>query len=207
MITRINGILLEKIPPNIVVDVNGIGYEVFVPMSTVYALPDLGEKVILHTHFLVREDLQALFGFATIDERKMFRELLKANGVGPKVALNILSGLSLDELIFAINNGDSSRLNKIPGVGKKTAERLVIEMQDRIKKTPWTSPLYARGESPLIKGGSAEGAGVFSSAIADAIAALESLGYKSNQAKLAVDKIYQENQSCEELIKSALKII
>ena len=131
MIGRLSGTLLEKNPPQIVLDVQGVGYEVDVPMSTFYNLPALHEKVVLHTQLIVREDAHLLFGFLTHEERIAFRQLLKISGVGPKLALSVLSGLSLGDLAAAVANKDASRLTKIPGVGKKTAERLLLELQGK----------------------------------------------------------------------------
>src|SRR3989339_161597 len=131
MIGRLSGILLEKNPPQILLDVQGVGYEVDVPMSTFYNLPGLNEKVVLHTEFIVREDAHLLFGFLTQEERVAFRQLLKISGVGPKLALSVLSGLSMSDLALAVANKDAARLTKIPGVGKKTAERLLLELQGK----------------------------------------------------------------------------
>jgi Holliday junction DNA helicase RuvA len=135
MIGRLTGILLEKNPPQILLDVQGVGYEVDVPMSTFYNLPALHEKVVLHTQFVVREDAQLLYGFATHEERVAFRQLLKISGVGPKLALSVLSGLSLNDLAAAVVNKEAGRLTKIPGVGKKTAERLLLELQGKFVAT------------------------------------------------------------------------
>ena len=134
MIGRIQGLLLEKTPPMILLDCHGVGYEVEVSMPTFYDLPEIGLEVTLLTHFIVREDVQLLFGFASIQERKIFRLLIKVNGVGAKVALSILGGMTVDELTTAITNQDSNLLIKIPGIGKKTAERLVLELKDKFKE-------------------------------------------------------------------------
>src|SRR5512135_1198924 len=131
MIGRLAGVLLEKNPPQILLDVQGVAYEVDVPMSTFFNLPALHEKVVLHTHLVVREDAHLLFGFGSQDERAAFRQLLKISGVGPKLALSVLSGLSLSDLASAVANKDAGRLTKIPGVGKKTAERLLLELQGK----------------------------------------------------------------------------
>ena len=133
MIGRIQGKILEKIPPHILIDCNGVGYEIEVPMTTFYDLPEVGNEVVLLTHFLVREDAQLLFGFASIQERKIFRLLIKVNGIGAKVGLSILGGMTVDELMLAITNQESDLLIKIPGIGKKTAERLVLELKDKFK--------------------------------------------------------------------------
>lgn len=131
MIGRINGVLLEKTPPLVLIDVNGVGYECEVPMSTFYNLPAIGEKVVLLTQFIVREDAQLLYGFGSDRERLTFRQLLKVNGVGAKSALSILSGLSVDELVQAVALQDAALLTRVPGVGKKTAERLLLELKDK----------------------------------------------------------------------------
>ena len=136
MIGRIKGNLIDKSPPIILVDCQGVGYELEVPMTTFYELPDIGNEVMLLTHFVVREDAQLLFGFASHQERKIFRQLIKVNGIGAKVALSILSGISLNELMRAINQSESDLLVKIPGIGKKTADRLVLELKDKFKDMP-----------------------------------------------------------------------
>ena len=136
MIGRIKGNLIDKSPPIILVDCQGVGYELEVPMTTFYELPDIGNEVMLLTHFVVREDAQLLFGFASHQERKIFRQLIKVNGIGAKVALSILSGISLNELMRAINQSESDLLVKIQGIGKKTADRLVLELKDKFKDMP-----------------------------------------------------------------------
>jgi len=136
MIGRIKGRLIDKSPPIILVDCQGVGYELEVPMTTFYELPDIGNDVTLLTHFVVREDAQLLFGFASHQERKIFKQLIKVNGIGAKVALSILSGISLNELMRAINQSESDSLVKIPGIGKKTADRLVLELKDKFKDIP-----------------------------------------------------------------------
>ena len=128
MIGRLTGLLVDKTPPQVVVDVHGVGYEVDVPMSTFFNLPHLGERVTLLTHFVVREDAQQLFGFLTPGERQTFRQLVRISGVGPRTALSILSGLSVEDLTLAVSRQDSARLVKVPGIGKKTAERLLLEL-------------------------------------------------------------------------------
>ena len=133
MIGRLNGLLVEKQPPEILIEVSGVGYEVQMPMTCFYDLPAVGEQAVIYTHFVVREDAQLLFGFNNKTERALFRELLKANGVGPKLGLAILSGMSAQQFVSCVNNEDATTLVKLPGVGKKTAERLVLEMKDRLK--------------------------------------------------------------------------
>ena len=166
MIGRLNGILLEKNPPQILLDVQGVGYEVDVPMSTFYNLPGLNEKVMLHTYMVVREDAQLLYGFGTNEERAAFKQLLKISGVGPKLALSVLSGLSLADLAAAVVNKEVGRLTKIPGVGKKTAERLLLELQGKFTELP----------SSVAKGGVA-------SHSADIVNALLALGYNEKEAE------------------------
>ena len=134
MIGRIEGRLLEKQPPEVLIDVNGIGYEIQMPMTSFYQLPAVGESVAVYTHFVVREDAQLLFGFADKMERELFRELIKANGVGPKLGLTILSGMSAGQFLISVQNEDVSALVSLPGIGKKTAERLVVELKDRLAK-------------------------------------------------------------------------
>ena len=135
MIGRLTGILLEKHPPQVLLDVQGIGYEIDVPMSTFYELPAIGAKVTLHTHLVIREDLHLLFGFATETERQTFRQLIKISGIGARTALALLSGLSVSELHRAVSTQDSARLIKVPGIGKKTAERLLLELRDKLDST------------------------------------------------------------------------
>ena len=132
MIGRLNGTLLEKTPPLVLIDCNGVGYECEVPMSTFYNLPAVGEKVVMLTHFVVREDAQLLYGFYAKRDRALFRELIRLNGVGPKLALALMSGMSVDELIQCVNAEDTSRLMKVPGVGKKTADRVVVDLSDKV---------------------------------------------------------------------------
>ena len=195
MIGRLTGILLEKQPPQILLDINGVGYEVEAPMSTFYKLPSLGEKVTLHTHLVVREDAQLLYGFAEKRDRLLFRELIKLNGVGPKLALSLMSGLEVDELIAAVQAQDTSALTRVPGVGKKTAERLLVELKGKF--TAWEA---TPGAAPL------PGAAVpAASHTADAVRALIALGYKPQEASRAVNAIKEEGLSSEELIRRALK--
>ena len=190
MIGRLSGILLEKNPPQILVDVQGVGYELDVPMSTFYNLPALQEKVVLHTHFVVREDAQLLYGFATHEERIAFRQLLKISGVGPKLALSVLSGLSLGDLSLAVANKDVGRLTKIPGVGKKTAERLLLELQ---------------GKFTVAGASVSHGAPVASSA-GDIVNALLALGYNEKEADWAARQLPKE-AGVSDGIRQALKLL
>lgn len=202
MIGRLRGILLEKQPPELLIEVNGIGYEVQMPMSCFYELPSVGEEAIIYTHFVVREDAQLLYGFNTVKERALFREVIKANGVGPKLGLGILSGMTASQFVASVEREDISTLVKLPGVGKKTAERLVVEMKDRLKGwsagdlfTPFTdaAPVDNTSLSRL------------SNAEEEAVSALLSLGYKPVQASKVVSQVMKPGMTCEELIKDALK--
>jgi Holliday junction DNA helicase RuvA len=191
MIGRLAGILLEKNPPQILLDVQGIGYELDVPMSTFYNLPALNEKVILHTHFVVREDAQLLYGFASNEERLAFRQLLKISGVGPKLALSVLSGLSLGDLAAAVANKEVGRLTKIPGVGKKTAERLLLELQ---------------GKFSVSGTHSSSGAPIASSSNNDIANALLALGYNEKEADWAAKQLPKE-VGVSDGIRQALKLL
>jgi Holliday junction DNA helicase RuvA len=190
MIGRISGILLDKTPPLALIDCNGVGYECEVPMSTFYLLPQAGEKVTLLTHFVVREDAQLLFGFGTIQERLMFRQLLKVNGIGAKSALAILSGLSIDELIQAVSLQEAGLLTRVPGIGKKTAERLLLELKDKFTL-----------DSAL----SIKGSGI-TSISQDVLNALIALGYNERESLNAV-KSLDTNLTVNDGIKQALKYL
>ena len=186
MIGRLTGTLAEKSPPQLLIDVNGVGYEVDVPMSSFYNLPGLGERVTLLTHFIVREDAQILFGFLTHDERQAFRQLIKITGVGPRMALSLLSGLSVGELAQAVARQETGRLVKVPGIGKKTAERLLLELKGKL-----ADALVAP-------------ATVASDAQADILQALIALGYSDREAAAAL-KSLPPDASVSEGIKLALK--
>lgn len=202
MIGRLNGILVEKKPPEILLEVSGVGYEVQMPMTCFYDLPKIGENAIVYTHFVVREDAQLLFGFNNKVERALFRELLKANGVGPKLGLAILSGMSAKQFVSCVNNEDSTSLVKLPGVGKKTAERLVLEMKDRLKD--WGNDLFTPfSDSAVIEPMS--DATIANNAADDAVSALLALGYKLPQAQKAVKSISKPDMSTEVLIRESLK--
>ncbi len=188
MIGRLNGVLLEKTPPLVLIDVNGVGYECEVPMSTFYNLPAIGEKVVLLTQFIVREDAQLLYGFGSDRERLTFRQLLKVNGVGAKSALSILSGLSVDDLVQAVALQDTALLTRVPGVGKKTAERLLLELKDKFS----------------IDGMSIAQAGHAKSASGDVLNALLALGYNEREALAAV-KTLAADVTVSDGIKQALK--
>ena len=198
MIGRLKGTVLEKQPPQLLLDVAGVGYELEVPFSTLYQLPAVGEPVVVHTHLVVREDAQLLYGFAEKREREFFRELIRLNGVGPKLALALMSGLEVDELVRCVQAGDTSTLVKVPGVGKKTAERLLVELKDRFKA--WeTLP----GMTGLVIEPSSVSS--VSSAESDALSALISLGYKPQEASRAVAAVKEDGLSSEEMIRRALK--
>jgi holliday junction DNA helicase RuvA len=186
MFGRLTGTLAGKSPPQILVDVNGVGYEVDVPMSSFYNLPALGERVVLLTHFVVREDAQLLFGFLTVDERATFRLLVKISGVGPRMALSILSGLSINELAQAVSLQESARLVKVPGIGKKTAERLLLELKGKLGDTL------------------AAPASVHSGAQGDILQALVALGYSDREASAAL-KALPADVAVSEGIKLALR--
>jgi len=202
VIGRLRGTLIEKQPPEILLEVGGVGYELQLPMTCFYELPLIGEEVILHTHFVVREDAQLLYGFINKRTRALFRELLKANGVGPKLALAILSSMSASQFVSAVEREEIGLLVKIPGVGKKTAERLVVEMKDRLKGwsegalfTPFTdamTTLPGDTDKP-------------SSVEDEAVSALLALGYKPQQASLVVSKIYKSDMTVEAVIREALR--
>jgi holliday junction DNA helicase RuvA len=189
MIGRLAGVLLEKKdPPQILVEAGGVGYEVEVPMSTFYNLPANGERVVLLTHLVVREDAHLLYGFATDPERRAFRQLLKISGVGPRIALAVLSGMSVAELVEAVALQESGRLVKVPGIGKKTAERLLLELKGKLG-AELVSGVAVNRQKP---------------AVSDVVNALLGLGYSEKEAQLAV-KHLPEGLSVSEGIRSALK--
>jgi len=189
MIGRLSGVLLEKNPPQLLVDCNGVGYEVDVPMSTFYNLPALGEKVMLLTHLTVREDAQLLYGFGTLEERNVFKQLIKISGVGARTALSILSGMSVADLSQAITLQEAARLVKIPGIGKKTAERLLLELKGKLG-----ADLAAAGVS------------VHSDSTSDILNALLALGYSEKEAALALKQV-PAGAGVSEGIKLALKAL
>ena len=193
MIGFLRGKLAFKAPPLLVLDVNGVGYEIEAPMTTFYNLPAMGSEVLLLTHLVVREDAQILFGFSTEADRSLFRILIKISGVGPKLALTILSGLSAEEFQRCIHNNDTQALVRLPGVGKKTAERLIIEMRDRLSDF---------GDSSVTSAGKAQPAG---NSKQEAISALISLGYKPLDAAKMVQNISAEDKGCEDIIRLALQ--
>jgi len=198
LIGRIRGTLIEKHPPDILVDVNGVCYEVQVPLTTAYLLPEIGKDIQLHTHFVVREDAQLLYGFYRQQDKDLFRTLIKVNGVGPKMALAILSGMETDDFVRTVQNNDVSAMVSMPGIGKKTAERLIVEMRDRLSE--WESAAGSASSAAALSGGS--------SITRDAETALLALGYKQQQAARAVSAVLKDNPDVadsEALIRLALK--
>ncbi|MFV2059229.1 MAG: Holliday junction branch migration protein RuvA [Gammaproteobacteria bacterium] len=198
MIGRLHGILLEKQAPHLLIDINGVAYEVDAPMSTFYQLPNIGEKVQIFTHLVVREDAQLLYGFFTNLERQFFRTLIKVNGVGAKLAITILSGISADEFAETVLQADAVALTKLPGIGKKTAERLIIEMRDRLKE--WHQ---SDGDSNLSNlAGSSDRP---KDAKREAETALVALGYKAQEAARMISRIETKDRDSEDIIRNALK--
>jgi Holliday junction DNA helicase RuvA len=190
----LRGRLAAKHPPVLVVDVNGVGYECEAPMSTFYALPQIGADVTLRTHLMVREDAHALYAFGTDEERRLFRSLLKVGGVGPKIALGILSGISVDAFMICIEAQNPDPLVRVPGVGRKTAERLLIEMRDRVKELAGAGAALP----PAI--------GRAAAAQHEAYSALVALGYRPVEITRLLRTVADEDASTEELIRRALKV-
>ncbi|MEI7236858.1 MULTISPECIES: Holliday junction branch migration protein RuvA [Pectobacterium] len=202
MIGRLRGIILEKQPPQVLIEANGVGYEVHMPMTCFYELPELNQEAIIFTHFVVREDAQLLFGFNDKQERALFRELIKVNGVGPKLALAILSGMSATQFVSAVEREEIGALIKLPGVGKKTAERLVVEMKDRFKGL--SGDLFNPvSDIPLASPVAADSR--VSDPETEAAAALVALGYKPQEASRMISKIARPDADCETLIRDALR--
>lgn len=199
MISHLRGILIEKSPPELVIEVAGVGYEVSVPISTFYKLPELGQNLQLLTHLIIREDAHQLYGFASGAERKLFRNLMKVNGVGPKLGLAILSSIEPDAFVQTILNNDTDALIRLPGIGKKTAERLVIEMRDRLND--W----YEVGSDAAILATQRTNSSASKNIIQEAINALITLGYKPQEATRAVNKVATPDSNCEIIIRAALK--
>ena len=197
MIGRISGKVLEKTPPYILVDVQGVGYELEAPVSTFARLPEIGQPVTLHTHLIVREDAHVLCGFISEEERRLFRYLIKVNSVGAKLALGILSGMSANDFVRCVQDKDTTALTRLPGVGKKTAERLIIEMRDRLADIDVPASLGSVNKESVTAAGS--------DAARDAISALVSLGYKPQEASRLLQHVDTEGQDSEAIIKAALK--
>ena len=190
MIGHLTGKLIAKTPPTLMVDVGGVGYELEAPMSTFYTLPAVGQQVSLHTHLVVRDDAHLLLGFASVAEKNLFRELIRISGVGPKLALTVLSGASVEEFWNAVRALDASSLTRLPGIGKKTAERLLMEMKDRA--APATTAVIA-------------GAPATTGALQEAKAALASLGYKPAEVQKLTESVQHERMTTEQIIQEALK--
>jgi len=193
MIGRLRGTLISKQPPSLLIEVGGVGYDVDAPMSTIYDLPATGKEVILLTHYAVKEDGVALYGFLREAERAMFRNLLKVSGIGAKIALAVLSGVSPDELSRLVHAGDVVALTKIPGIGKKTAERMVVELRDRVDAVGVRLPVGTVGEAAPVD------------PVGEATVALQQLGYKPVEASRLVQKAAAEGDSAEAIIRKALR--
>ncbi len=196
MISRLSGILLEKQPPNLVIDVRGVGYEVEAPMSVFDKLPAPGQPIVILTHMQVSQDHQSLYGFTGRSERTLFRQLLKISGIGAKLALTILSGASGDELARYVADGDAASLIRLPGIGKKTAERIIIELRDKIEGLPIT--LAVAGTA-----GSAQAPG----ALREASNALRALGYKTSEVNHMVRNVAEADMDAEQIIRKALQSV
>ncbi|EMN4128850.1 MULTISPECIES: Holliday junction branch migration protein RuvA [Providencia] len=202
MIGRLRGIVLEKQPPIVLLELQGVGYEVHMPMTCFYELPEIGQEAIVFTHFVVREDAQLLYGFNDKQERALFKELIKVNGVGPKLALAILSGMSAQQFVSAIEKEAISSLVKLPGIGKKTAERLVVEMKDRFKGL--NGDLFNQHTDiklPDVNSHLPNRADIE----VEATTALVALGYKPQEASRMVSKVAKPDSDCETLIRDALR--
>jgi holliday junction DNA helicase RuvA len=194
MISRLRGILLQKQPPHLLLDVGGVGYELDAPMSTFYDLPEVGKEVVLHTHLSIKEDAHSLYGFGTESDRALFRTLLKITGVGAKTALAVLSGASADEFAGLIQRADITALTRIPGVGKKTAERMIVELKDKLGSFNTATSSVGR-----------LGAAVAHDPLTEASIALTALGYKPNEVQALLKKIDTKDLSAEALIRRALQ--
>jgi len=200
MIALINGSLIYKSISHVIVEVNGIGYQIFIPLTTFYELPDTNQKVTLHIHTHVRQDDISLFGFGTGEEKGVFQLMISVSGIGPKLAMNILSGISAEELVRAVSHGNLERLVAIPGVGKKTAERMILELKDKVVKLSTYEAIYK--DDGDIR--------VYDSIIDDVLSALINLGYKSQRAREVMDKIIKESPeslTLDTLLKKALKVL
>jgi Holliday junction DNA helicase RuvA len=194
MIGLLRGRILGKQPPRLLLDVQGVGYEVDAPMTIFYDLPDVGTEITLFTHLAVREDAHTLYGFITLSDRDLFRSLLKVNGVGARLALGILSGMDTQTFITCVQGGDTSALVKLPGIGKKTAERLIIELRDRLEASTTTTTVASGSPATTV-----------SNPVEDAVSALVGLGYKPQEASQMVRVIDCTNMSSEDIIRSALQ--
>jgi Holliday junction DNA helicase RuvA len=197
MIGRLRGVLLEKRAPFLLLDVQGVGYELEVPMSTFYTLPEMGAEVTLYTHLIVRDDAHLLYAFASEKERGLFRSLIRVNGVGAKLGLSILSGIDAESFVRCVQEGDTVSLTQLPGVGKKTAERLIVEMRDRLLDTFGSGIAGALPNLAYLDQGS----------VADAVSALVALGYRSQEASRVVRQLNTEGLATEEIIRQALQTV
>lgn len=196
MIGFLQGKLVAKAPPQLLLDVQGVGYELEAPMTTFYDLPALGQEVKLYTHLVIREDAHSLFGFLAESDRLMFRTLIKVNGVGPKLALTILSGQTAEQFQRCIHDNDAQSLVRLPGVGKKTAERLIIELRDRLPDISGDVSMTADTVVPVLAPGNAR---------QEALSALCALGYKPLEANRMIQNIAAEGKCCEDIIRQALQ--
>jgi len=196
MIGRLRGILVDKRPPSLLIDASGVGYEIEAPMSTFYDLPELGKETVLFTHLSVRDDAHVLYGFARERERGLFRALIRVNGVGPKLALAILSGMDTDTFAACVQDADTAALARLPGIGKKTAERLVMEMRDRLKEMVHAPVVGAAGLGLQER---------VSTPVQDAVNALATLGFKLPEAQRLVKAVEQQGLASEEIIRRALQ--
>ncbi|MBK5937674.1 MULTISPECIES: Holliday junction branch migration protein RuvA [Halorhodospira] len=197
MIARLRGTLLEKRPPTLVVEVNGLGYEVEAPLSTIEALPETGQEVILHTHLSVREDGQTLFGFRARAERDLFRRLIRVSGVGPKLGLALLSGVDGEELVRCVRDDDPKRLTQVPGIGRKTAERLIVELRDRLEGIASGGAGTATQQADQPAGGD--------DPVGEAVEGLVALGYKPPEASRMARGAAEPGLGCEAIIRRALQ--
>lgn len=196
MIGRIHGRVVYKQPPHLLVDVQGVGYELEAPMTTFYDLPEAGAEVTLHTHLVVREDAHTLYAFTRLAERALFRDLIRINGVGARLALAILSGMDAEAFAHCVQAGDSAALTRIPGIGKKTAERLVVELRDRLDKA---------SAAPVTGRAAADSVPAPASPVEEAVSALVALGYKPNEASRMVRSVEAADLPSEEIIRQALQ--
>ncbi len=194
MIGRISGILIAKQPPVLLIDVAGVGYEIEAPMTVFYDLPQTGQPLTLVTHLAVKDDSHSLYGFQSEQERSLFRNLLKISGIGAKLALTVLSGISAAELSQLVADGDANALTRLPGIGKKTAERLIIELRDKLDGVPAAGPAIAAGAASAAK-----------TPVAEAVQALVALGYKPAEASRMVSKVDAAEASTEDIIRDALQ--
>lgn len=198
MIGRLRGVVVHKQPPQLLLDVNGVGYEVHAPMTTFYDIPEAGQTVTLYTHLIVREDAHLLFGFSRGEDREVFRQLIKVTGIGAKTAVSILSGLASADLAHCVAEGDVDRLTRVPGIGRKTAERMIVELRDRLSDMP-----SGLGNSGL--SAAADRSNAAPDPVADAISALIALGYKALDASRWVRGIQTQGMRSEEIIRQALQ--